>query len=787
MLPVQHFAEQPPSTGNPVFIMTQDALKMNADPGPDSQSILDSIQEGIWTTDRDDRLTYFNPSMERITEMKAADVLGLKVTADFPQDSAGQFFEYYERAKSIRQPIPYEIEVVTPAGRHTVQAGWCTPRIRENTYDGMVCTIRDVTENRKAEDALRETTADYQALFANMHSGFAYHRVIFDKNDEPVDYVFLEINGAFQEHTGLGRDIIGKRVTEIHPGIERGEPDFIRIYGEVAKTGRPARLETFFEPQQHWYSISAYCPKRGFFVAVFDDITAQKQTLERVAESERRFRAVFDSNMVGVGFWGPQGQVFDANDAYLAIVGRTREDLANDRVNWRTQTPPEHHSSDDHAIEQIMKDGICTPYEKESLRLDGTRVPVVIGGALIQRSPLMGVAFALDITERKKAEKERQEFESQLNRTQRLESLGLLAGGIAHDFNNLLGGILGNIDLARSTLDDKAQAAKYLQTAIGAFTRAKDLTRQLLTFSKGGAPATQPVALGAVLEEARSLALSGSRLRCEIGLGDDLDTVDADPNQLAQVMNNVLLNARQAMPEGGRISVEAENSHIRSQGIAGLSEGHYALITVRDEGVGIPASVLPKVFDPFFTTRESGSGLGLATCHSIVRRHGGAMTLESTLGAGTTVRIYLPVSHTAAVSRSQEPASTQRLAGRVLVMDDEEVMRSVATHMLRHLGLEVVCVRDGEEAEATFARELKSGGRFDAVLLDLTIPGGMGGERAMAQIRKLDPEVPGVVASGYSDSPVLAEPAKYGFAGKIEKPYRTSQLRAVLGTVLRAT
>ncbi|MGL1937281.1 MAG: PAS domain-containing protein [Fibrobacterales bacterium] len=383
-----------------------------------------------------------------------------------------------------------------------------------------------------------------------------------------------------------------------------------------------------------------------------------------------------------------------------------------------------------------------------------------------------------DITENKRTEQE-------LQKTQRLESLGYLAGGIAHDFNNLLGGIFGNIELAKNEIDGKSQAAKYLDKSLAVLDRTKDLTQQLLTFSKGGDPRKSVLGIESLLEESCAISLSGSNIEYEVLTGKKIKALEADPNQLSQVLNNILLNARQAMPDGGKVTIATETQLLSENHVPGLSAREYLKITVKDGGLGIPESLIHKVFDPFFSTKQTGSGLGLATCYSIIRKHAGAITIDSEIGKGTTVSIYLPTTDSTVEQKVQVDAKPIQMDGRILVMDDEEMMRDVAKGILEMLGFEVVCTSDGKEAVEVYEECMKTGKSFDCVLLDLTIAGGIGGEQAMSEIHKIDPKALGIVASGYADSPVLANPEKYEFAGKIEKPFQMTEFAKVFEKVLK--
>ena len=390
------------------------------------------------------------------------------------------------------------------------------------------------------------------------------------------------------------------------------------------------------------------------------------------------------------------------------------------------------------------------------------------------------IAFR-DVTDRIRAQEEQE-------RAGRLSSLGVLAGGIAHDFNNILAAIMGNVSLVRVRLSGIKEADASLDQAEQACVRARQLTQQLLTFARGGAPLKRPLRLGPLLQESARIALSGSNVRMVSAIDPGLWALDADEGQLVQVFQNLLLNARQAMADGGTVDVRAENlaeQEARSAHGGMMKAGPYVLVSIADHGAGIPEGLLRRVFEPYFTTKPKGSGLGLATAYSIVTNHGGFIDVDSTVGRGTVVRVRLPALLSASVegpSMTNAPARAGK--GRVLVLDDDESVRDVIWHMLHELGYECEAVSIGEEAIAKYAGALTSGSPFDIVLLDLTIPGGMGGTDVLRELRRIDGDVRAIVASGYAREGVMARYREHGFRGIVTKPFSLQELQEVLDRVL---
>jgi two-component system, cell cycle sensor histidine kinase and response regulator CckA len=521
---------------------------------------------------------------------------------------------------------------------------------------------------------------------------------------------------------------------------------------------------------------------------VVSDVTERRLTEAKLRQSEELYRLLTELGPNAITVVDLTGVIRVLNPKALQLFGFPDEGQA---IGARILdlVAPEHQTRFREAGAELFQKGSVTGLELQLLRQDGSEFTGDLNASLLrdhQGHPKMVIIVAYDTTQRKLAEAERLKL-------QKMEAIGTLAGGIAHDFNNLLQGVFGYITLARMEAQNPEASAGLLGQAEQAINQAVSLTSQLLTFAKGGQPLRRKMLLRKTIENAAKFALSGSSSNCVLAIARDLWPAEADEGQIGQVIQNIVLNASQAMQHSGTVRIAADNVELQAGSETALPEGgRFLRIRVTDAGVGIPAAYLAKVFDPYFTTKQKGSGLGLATCYSIVKRHEGAITVSSEPGAGTAFCVYLP----AAAERSEQqapakPASVPQAPterrGLVLVMDDEEMIRSVAGKMVEICGFESASAADGAEAMAKIIRARESGRPFDVVILDLTVKGGMGGEEAIRRIRETDSEVKAVVSSGYSDNPVIADFKGYGFDAYLNKPYTVEALKACLAGLLPET
>ncbi len=584
-------------------------------------------------------------------------------------------------------------------------------------------------------------------------------------------------------------------------------------YGEESEWGEPATLGIVIaQPfwQQGWFfllllSLTGVVAYSGYHYwaqtrysrrleAEVQVRTAALVASEGAIAAEReRLSVTLGSIVDGVIATDREGRVVLLNHAAQQLTGWSEAEAQGHFLAEILKLQPEGGDSGDtlRAVEPVARVlAAAQPIDFGHYSLtsrQGQTCPLELTGAPVQNSSgaSSGVVFAFrDIGERRRIEEERA-------RNQQLEALGVLAGGIAHDFNNILTGVIGNLSLAKLRGPHEDQSLHYLSKAEKALDRAGALARQLLTFARGGAPVTGPASIVELVREAVPFVLSGSNIRCEFDLPDDLWAVEVDQGQINQVLSNLLINALQAMPEGGVIWIRGRNvkqpDAKSTLALGPLAPGNYVQLVIEDRGVGIAPRHLRRVFEPYFTTKQNGSGLGLATAYSIMKKHGGTIWVDSQLGVGTTFGLLLPASvhpleaTTEKIERIHLAKPNQ--AKRILLMDDEDAVLQVLSEMLDRLGHETVCAADGQQAIELYRDAMQQHQRFDLVVLDLTVPGGIGGREALQQLHALDPEVVAVVSTGYSRDPVMSLYREYGLRGVLPKPYRLSDVVLMLEEV----
>jgi PAS domain S-box-containing protein len=506
------------------------------------------------------------------------------------------------------------------------------------------------------------------------------------------------------------------------------------------------------------------------------DITERKQAEEQLRLSEEKFATAFRVSPDAVNLTRTtDGKYIEINEGFTKITGYTAEEtVGRSALELNIWVDPRDRAR---LVQELNDNGIVRDLEAEFRRKNGSTLTGHMSACLITfGGETCILSITRDITDRIAIQNERLKM-------QKLESLGVLAGGIAHDFNNILTGIMGNISFARRFLDSSHRASPVLLEAEKASQRATDLAHQLLTFAKGGEPVKKSAAAEQLVAASASFVLRGSNVHSRITIPDNLYALEVDEGQINQAFNNIIINAAQAMPNGGTINISGENVTLAQDNAVGLSAGNYVNVTFTDTGCGMSEETVKRIFDPYFTTKAGGTGLGLASAYSIITRHGGHIGVSSTPGQGSTFSILLPAGNAVPqqARMDTEAAQANRHEGKaVLVMDDEEMIRDLASEMLQEMGFHVWTCSNGDEAINLYKSAHGSETPFLAVIMDLTIPAGKGGKEAAREILDVDPQARLIVSSGYSNDPVMADHARYGFTSAITKPYTFLQLASVL-------
>jgi len=639
----------------------------------------------------------------------------------------------------------------------------------------------DLTERKLAEEMLKEREARIQSIFRSAPIGIG---VVSNR-------ILLKVNDRMCEMIGYSEDeLIGQSARIIYPSDEEFERVGKYKYDQIKKYGT-GTIETHFLRKDGklvdiLLSSTPIDPNNLSTGVTFTalDITERKQSEEALKKQLDLFELITETSPVGITLVDSDGSIRFANLSAEKILGLTK-----DAITGRAYNDPRWHIVDESGgpfpedklpFFRVMNTGAAVYNVRHGIKWpDGRSVILSINAAPLKddSDKVIGMVAALeDITERKRTEEE-------LLKADKLESVGILAGGIAHDFNNILTSISGNISMAKMLVKPGDKISYLLSAAETSSIRAQGLTRQLLTFAKGGMPIKEIASIQKLIRESSFFVLQGSKSRCELQITEDLWPVETDTGQISQVISNMVINANQAMPEGGTIRITAENMMPENITEIPVEPGRYIRISIKDQGVGIAEKHLSKIFDPYFTTKQAGSGLGLATAYSIIKKHNGYISVDSIPGAGTTFAIYLPASDKEVPGKEESDLLTGD--GKLLVMDDDRILREMMREMLEMLGYDAQFAKDGAEAIEMYRKAKESGKPYDVVILDLTIPGGMGGEEVIKILLEIDPEVKAVVFSGYSDDEVMLNFREYGFKGMMPKPFDTYALGKVLNDVLK--
>lgn len=749
------------------------------------RTVIENTKDGILICTHD-RILFANKSFCGMTGLPREEIYTLPPTRLF-HDSDGMVLRSLLSGPDAmnRKTQVLETSVRKKQGFLPAELS-ATPMNYRNT-DAVLMSVRDLTRRREAERQIRENHKLLKAIVDNSPVGVSVH----DRFG-----TLLMANASWRAIWGKSVDDLKEnmaprqefRMDERDSYLVDYLQDVERVYREGGELYIPILQPSDPPPgaaeyiSHHFYALMGEDGEVDKVVVLTLDLTESLRTKDELRETRDQYRELFRNIPIAVYRTSLEdgGRIISANPAMVSMFrAGGRSDL--DRITVRElYADPVGRKK---LMERLGNEEEVQGFEVELRRLDGSTFLGSISARKVlgrEGRPDSIEGIIMDITDQKRMEEE-------LLNIEHLESIGTLAGGIAHDFNNLLMAIQGSVYLAREE-KDPATAREYLRDTEESINEATNLTRQLLTFARGGVPVKQSLDVETCVREAVLFSLRGSEAEAVFDFQDELNRIDADREQIVQVLQNMALNSVQAMSGGGRIKVGCSNVHLDRDNQADLKPGDYVRLSIKDDGEGIPDDDLKKIFNPYFTTKPDGTGLGLSTSYSIVKRHGGVIRVFSEEGIGTEFVIYVP-SVTGGGEKETEGSvkhGKDRTMGsaRVLIMDDDPRVRQVLGSMLAALGHSVTESVDGREAVELYRQGMASGRPFDAVIMDLTVPGGMGGEAAIEELRKMDPDVKAIVSSGYANNPVLSSYGDYGFYGSLVKPYSLSLLRDELDSVL---
>ena len=751
------------------------------------KAFAENVQVMVYTYDGKGNFTYLNKICEKFTGYSRDELLGMNFTKLLHDDYKDMSVKRaISRRAAETQGVSYDYVGVKKDGSHR---WWELSGIKLESDSAEVTVLGsaiDITDRVESKQALKESEEKFRSLF--------------ERSSDPM--LLLDKVGIFDCNQAALKLWKTKSKEEIFVHPARLSPDSQpdgRLSLEKAKamikqayvTGfhRFEWLHCDLQGREFWADVSLTVvpfENREIVYTVLRDISTFKDLEHLLRDEREQLRVTLRSIGDAVITTDLDGRVLLMNRMAEQLTGWDQAGACGCKITeifdifkGKTGEPARN------PLEQAISQGVILELEDDTMlrsrsgqefKIADSASPIrdekseIIGGVLVFR----------DITNRDRMQEE-------VLKLRKLESVGRLAGGIAHDFNNLLTGIMGNIEVAALRLGSEQEKARgNLEKAMKASRRAADLTQKLLTFAKGGEPIKETEAIGEIIKDSAEFSLLGSKIALSLNIPEDLWAAEVDSGQISQVIQNLVINAVYAMPEGGTISVCGENVDLGVAQTAGLpiKPGPYVKISVRDQGCGIDEELQEKIFDPFFTTKKEGSGLGLSVIYSIVNKHDGYIGVQSEPGHFTEFTFYLPAL--GVVSENQKEGVSEResliSAGRILVMDDEEIVCEVITELLTGYGYEVVAVSDGHQLLEKYRQQ-----EFELVIMDLTIPGGLGGRETMKLLKEYDPQVKAVVSSGYANDPVVVEYEKYGFCGFLNKPYILEDMLQLLKTILMAS
>jgi PAS domain S-box-containing protein len=733
----------------------------------------------------DGKLTYFNEFAEKFFGFTSDEIIGQNIIGTIVPETESSGRDLVEMIKNIcKSPSSFinnENENTRKNGDR-VWISWNNHPLEapDGTVIGILSIGQDITDRKRIEWKLQNSEQRFRSFVENLND------VLFAMTPTGVfSYVSPQWKTAFGYE--LSETIGQPFVPFVHPDDVPACFAFLQLVFETGKRQSGVEYRVLCKNGEYlWYKANASLitdPVSGTptLVAIGRDITERKLAEKTLRQSEEKFSAAFRASPDAVTLSRlSDGSYLEVNDGFTAITGYTNEEaLSSSSSGLHLWTNPEQR---EYLLRELNEHRIAREVEAHFRRKDGSIIIGQISARIIEiNSEPYVLAITRDVTEQEHIQKE-------LIKAQKLESISVLAGGIAHNFNNVLTGVIGYITYAKKHLKDPDKVLQILDSAEKSSYRAAGLARQLLTFSQGASPVKKPVAVDNLVQESVSLFLSGTNVKGMIECSSH-QIILADCQQINQVFNNIVLNALQAMPNGGILTVTAETIRLKTGNKFRLQPAMYVRIIFEDTGMGIKKDDLGKIFDPYFTTKDHGTGLGLSTTHSIISKHGGCIDVSSKTDTGTIVTIFLPTSTERLLKNERTDALVQHIQSdiSILVMDDELMIQEVAGEILRDLGYKVTTCGSGEEAVALYKTSLNAGSPFSIVIMDLIIPGGMGGIEAARLILELSPKACLLASSGDSNGPAMAEHATYGFCGTITKPYNAEDLSRALRETIKHT
>ncbi len=749
------------------------------------RTVVENTKDGILICS-EERILFANNSFCRMTDLSREDIYTFPPVNLFHEADRDMTEALFLKSGngSAKKTSVFETLIKSRKGFRPVELS-SSPMIYRDR-EVLLVSVRDLSQRKEAEKKLRESHKLMKAIVDNSPVGISVHdrngtllmanaswRKIWDKSIEDLKEKMVPRPTLQMDN----RDTyLGKYTDDVKEVYLKGG----ELYIPKLKITNPAPGGAEYI-SHHFYALKDDNGEVDKVVILTLDLTESLKTQVELSETRNQYRELTGNIPVAIYRTTTDSGgkiVFSNPEMHRMFFGEETGDFDKVSVKDLYVDP----SGRKEFLDRLSKDNEVRGFEAELMRLDGSTFLACISARKITRREgqeeyIEGIIR--DITDQRRLEQE-------LSRIEHLESIGTLAGGIAHDFNNLLMAIQGNITLAQIE-EEPSKLIDRLEQAVASTEQATILTRQLLTFARGGVPLKEPVEVAPFVKEAVIFALRGSDVEAVFNFGKNLRSIEADREQITQVIHNITLNSVQAMIGGGQITVSCCNVIMAKDSDPYLADGEYVSISIKDKGKGIPPDDLKKIFNPYFTTKLDGSGLGLSTSYSIISRHSGVIRAYSEAGKGTEFIMYLPAiaRHGARTASQEEPEKEIRSTpANILIMDDDPSVREVLSGMLDVLGHDITESSDGTEAVELYRERFTSGEPFDVIIMDLTVPGGMGGEAAIVKLKEIDPHVRAIVSSGYANNTVLSNYSEYGFSGRLVKPFRMSTLEKELKTIL---